>query len=344
MNVQPPIAGSEAAPAVLSIRDLSVEFATPAGTSHVVNGVDLDLFAGETLALVGETGSGKTVTALSATGLLFAPNARVKSGTAIYDGRDLMRMSARDRRDLYGSDIAMIFQNPSSALNPVHTVGDQIMETIAQQHPDMPRREVRRRAIEVLGEVGVPAPEERINQYPHQFSGGMCQRVVIAIAIANGPKVLIADEPTTALDVTIQAQILELLRESKRRSQAAILMITHDLAVVAESADRVAVMYGGRVVEVGSVADIFADPKHPYTIGLLSCLPKIEGEVSELTPIEGTPPELWDEQVGCVFEPRCPLSGGRSRCRQDIPALRTVGSDDRLVACHYADSIGMGEH
>lgn len=340
MNAQSPIAGSVGSQAVLSVRNLSVEFATPAGTLHVVNGVDLDLFAGETLALVGETGSGKTVTALSATGLLFAPNARVTSGTSVYGGRDLMRMNDRERRALYGNDIAMIFQNPSSALNPVHTVGDQIMETIAQRHPGMQRGEVRRKAIEILGDVGVPAPEERMNQYPHQFSGGMCQRVVIAIAIANGPKVLIADEPTTALDVTIQAEILDLLREAKRRSQAAILMITHDLAVVAESADRVAVMYAGSVVEVGSVSEIFADPRHPYTIGLLSCLPTLEGDVPEFNSIEGAPPELWTDQVGCAFEPRCRLGGGRARCQQDNPELRAVGGGDRLVACHYADRVG----
>jgi oligopeptide/dipeptide ABC transporter ATP-binding protein len=340
MNAQAPMmADPVASSAVLSVRDLTVEFATASGTLHVVNGVDIDLFSGETLALVGETGSGKTVTVLAATGLLFARNGRVRSGTSMYGGRDLLGMSDRERRELYGRDIAMIFQNPSSALNPVQTVGEQIMETIRRRQPRLGKAALQARAVEVLGSVGVPAPEERIHQYPHEFSGGMCQRVVIAIAIANAPKMLIADEPTTALDVTIQAQILELLREARTQTGAAMLLITHDLAVVAESADRVAVMYAGRIVEVGPVEDIYADPRHPYTEGLLACLLTLDGDIVELNPIEGAPVEIWASRPGCPFEPRCGVGRGRERCLNQTPVLRKVDDGRHAVACHYADPV-----
>jgi oligopeptide/dipeptide ABC transporter ATP-binding protein len=323
---------------VLSIRGLTTEFVTPAGVVRAVTDVSWDLYPGETLGVVGESGSGKTVTAMSVLGLVPCPPGRIVAGEILFDGQDLLQLPEKHLRQLRGRDIGVIFQDPMTSLNPVLTVGDQIAEALRLHDRRLSRDAARSRAIELLTSVGVPNPEVRYDQYPHEHSGGMRQRAMIAMAIANNPKVLIADEPTTALDVTIQAQVLDVLRTAQEQTAAATVLITHDLALIAENADRVVVMYGGKVVEVADVFSIFASCRHPYTLGLMSSLPRLDVDLEQLEPIPGAPPDLIDLPAGCSFHPRCRLSRGREICRTEVPPLRDVG-DGQLSACHFADEV-----
>jgi oligopeptide/dipeptide ABC transporter ATP-binding protein len=324
---------------VLSIRDLTVEFKTEDGVVKAVSGVSYDLMPGEILGIVGESGSGKSVSVMTMLGL--TPAARVTKGEALYGGRDLLKLPKKELREIRGGAIAMIFQDPMTSLNPVFTIGDQIGEALQTHHSDMSDSAARTRTIELLQLVGVPFAERRVEQYPHEFSGGMRQRAMIAMAIANQPRVLIADEPTTALDVTIQAQIMEVLKAAQTETHAATLLITHDLGLIAELADRVVVMYAGRVVELGDVHEIFANPKHPYTIGLMSSLARLDTDQEWLQPIPGSPPSLISPPPGCAFHPRCTHSQGRELCRTDVPPLRAVAGP-HLSACHFAEELNVG--
>ncbi|HEX8069107.1 MAG TPA: ABC transporter ATP-binding protein [Pyrinomonadaceae bacterium] len=314
-------------PHLLEVRNLQTQFFTRAGLVRAVDGVSFQLDRGELLSLVGESGCGKSVTALSLMRLV-APPGRVVGGEVLFEGRDLLKLSDAEMRAIRGDDIAMIFQDPMTSLNPVYTVGEQIAEAL-RLHRGLGRKAAREAAVEAMREVAIPDPARRADDYPHQLSGGMRQRVMIAMALACDPKLLIADEPTTALDVTIQAQILELLDELRRTRELAVLLITHDLGVVAEVADRVAVMYTGRVVESSPVAELFARPKHPYTEGLLRSVPKLtaaEAAKSErLQTIEGTVPRLTDLPPGCHFAPRCPHRMPRCTEGERIP-LYTLDS------------------
>jgi oligopeptide/dipeptide ABC transporter ATP-binding protein len=324
---------------VLSIRDLVVEFTTEDGIVQAVDGVSYDLYPGETLGIVGESGSGKSVSTMSLLGLIPQPPGRIVRGEAIFQGKDLLKMPKKGLRRLRGKDMAMVFQDPMTSLNPVLKIGFQIGEAIKTHNPDVKDDAVKKRAVDLLKLVGVPNPERRVDQYPHEFSGGMRQRAMIAMAIANEPSVLIADEPTTALDVTIQAQILEVLKKAQDETHAATILITHDLGLIAELADRVIVMYAGKVVEVGDVSTIFASPRHPYTIGLMDSLPKLTAEEEWLRPIPGQPPSLISRPPGCPFHPRCFLSQGRARCREEEPPLRTIDESVHLTACHFAEEL-----
>ena len=316
---------------VLQVRDLCTSFATRRGKLTAVDGVDLDLHPGETLCVVGESGCGKSVSALSILRLLPEPPARIERGRVLFEGRDLLRASPEELRTLRGNRIAMIFQEPMTSLNPVFRIGDQIEEAL-RVHRDMARTERAARVLELLELVGIPEPRARMRDYPHQLSGGMRQRVMIAMALANDPAVLIADEPTTALDVTSQAQILELIDSLKRRFGMAVLFITHDLGVVAETGQRVAVLYAGRVVESGRVEQIFSAPQHPYTRGLLDSLPSQRVRRGEpLHVITGRVPDLAPRPKGCSFRERC--SRALERCAVDDPVLRSTHGGT-AVACH----------
>jgi oligopeptide transport system ATP-binding protein len=290
---------------LLEVKDLCVSFDTHAGEVQAVRGVSFDLKKGETLAIVGESGSGKSVTSKALMGLIPNPPGRIKNGEILFEGKDLTKLSDKQMQSIRGKDIAMIFQDPMTSLNPTMTIGNQIMEGLIK-HQKMSKAEARKKATELLDLVGIMNPEVRLTQYPHQFSGGMRQRVVIAMALACNPKLLIADEPTTALDVTIQAQILELMKDIQKKTDAAIIFITHDLGVVANVADRVAVMYAGKVVEIGTTDDIFYNPKHPYTWGLLASMPSLDNEESELIAIPGSPPDLLKPPKGDAFAARNP--------------------------------------
>ncbi|MDM5187489.1 ABC transporter ATP-binding protein [Bacillus sp. DX4.1] len=290
---------------LLDVKDLQVSFDTHAGEVQAVRGVTFDLKKGETLAIVGESGSGKSVTSKAIMGLIPNPPGHIKNGEIVFDGRDLTKLSEKEMQQVRGKEIAMIFQDPMTSLNPTMTIGNQIMEGLIK-HQGMNKTDARKVALELLDLVGIPNPQARLKQYPHQFSGGMRQRVVIAMALACNPKLLIADEPTTALDVTIQAQILELMKDIQQKTEAAIIFITHDLGVVANVADRVAVMYAGKVVEIGTVDEIFYNPKHPYTWGLIASMPSLEGTEEELYAIPGTPPDLLKPPKGDAFAPRNP--------------------------------------
>ncbi|ODG92783.1 MULTISPECIES: ABC transporter ATP-binding protein [Bacillaceae] len=291
---------------LLEVKDLCVSFYTHAGEVQAVRGVSFDLKKGETLAIVGESGSGKSVTSKALMGLIPNPPGKIKSGEILFDGKDLAKLSDKEMQNIRGKEISMIFQDPMTSLNPVLTIGYQITEGLIK-HQKMSKTEAKKIALELINLVGIPNAEDRFKQYPHQFSGGMRQRVVIAMALACNPKLLIADEPTTALDVTIQAQILELMKEIQRKTDSAIIFITHDLGVVANVADKVAVMYAGRVVEMGTVDDIFYNPKHPYTWGLLASMPDLDNEQgAELVAIPGTPPDLLNPPKGDAFAPRNP--------------------------------------
>ena len=291
--------------ALLTVEDLEVAFATEDGVVQAVDGVSFELKPGEVLAIVGESGSGKSVTAMTLMGLTRSPNARF-SGTAHYQGTELIDASEDDLRRVRGAEIAMVFQDPMTSLNPVHKIGDQIMEQI-QEHEALPDQQARERAIELLERVGIPRARDRIDSYPFEFSGGMRQRVMIALALSCDPSILIADEPTTALDVTIQAQILQRMRDLREETGAAVILVTHDLGVVADIADRIAVMYAGRIVEEGSLDQIFYDPQHPYTWGLLGSITRVDRERPERLPaIKGLPPSLANRPEGCHFRPRCP--------------------------------------
>jgi oligopeptide transport system ATP-binding protein len=288
---------------VLEVKDLHISFHTFAGEVQAIRGVNFDLYEGETLAIVGESGSGKSVTTKSIMRLLPEHNSEIKSGEVLFNGENLAKLSDKKMQKIRGKEISMIFQDPMTSLNPTMTVGKQIMEPLLK-HQNMSKAEAKSRAIELIKMVGIPKAELRFKQYPHQFSGGMRQRVVIAIALACNPKVLIADEPTTALDVTIQAQILELMKDLQSKINTSIIFITHDLGVVANVADRVAVMYGGKIVEVGTVDEIFYNPKHPYTWGLISSMPSLDSDDEDLYAIPGTPPDLLNPPKGDAFAPR----------------------------------------
>lgn len=286
---------------VLEVKNLHVSFDTHAGEVKAVRGVDFHLTKGETLAIVGESGSGKSVTTKTLMRLIPNPPGRIKEGQMLFEGKDLVKLSEKEMEKVRGKEISMIFQDPMTSLNPTMTVGKQVMEPLVK-HQNMSKDAAKKRAVELLSLVGLPNPEERVKQYPHQFSGGQRQRVVIAIALACNPKILIADEPTTALDVTIQAQILELMKDLQKKIDTSIIFITHDLGVVANVADRVAVMYGGQIVETGTVDEIFYDPRHPYTWGLLSSMPSLEAsEETALYAIPGTPPDLLNPPKGDAF-------------------------------------------
>ena len=309
---------------LLEVEDLHVEFATDEGVVKAVDGVSFTVSAGETLAIVGESGSGKSVTALSIMGLVVKPG-RIASGDVRYAGQSLVGMPDDEYRKLRGGDVAMVFQDPLSSLNPAFRVGDQIAEALLTHGAYTNKKAARARAAALLDVVGIPQAGVRARDYPHQFSGGMRQRAMIAMAIANSPKLLIADEPTTALDVTIQAQVLEVLRKAQDETSAAMVLITHDLGIVAGMADRVIVMYAGRVVEEGTLDDIFYRSRHPYTRGLLAALPRLGSDRSEpLRTIKGTPPSLIHLPPGCALQPRCPYA--IDRCREETPALIPVDS------------------
>ncbi len=325
--------------ALLEVDRLQTHFRTPDGVNRAVDGVSFHVEAGETLAIVGESGCGKSVTAMSILRLVPEPPGKI-AGAIRFNGRNLLTLSDRQMRDIRGNDISMIFQEPMTSLNPVLTVGRQIGETL-QLHQRMSRRQAEARAVEMLQLVGIPEAKRRVREYPHQLSGGMRQRVMIAIALACNPKLLIADEPTTALDVTIQAQILDLMRDLKHRVGAAIVLITHDLGVVAEVAERVVVMYAGRKVEEAPVGPLFRAPKHPYTQGLLGSMPKLgsslTGEETRLAEIPGLVPSLKTKLEGCVFASRCPYA--TDLCRQVAPALEEK-APNHVAACHYAPREG----
>jgi dipeptide transport system ATP-binding protein len=290
---------------MIQIKNLHVQFSTYGGRVQAVRGVSFDLHKGETLAIVGESGCGKSVTSQSIMRLIPTPPGRITSGSILFKGQDLTKLSEKKMRDIRGADISMVFQDPMTALNPTLRVGEQIAENI-MQHENISKEKAKEKAFEMLEVVGIPNPKERLKQYPHEFSGGMRQRIVIAMALVCNPEVLIADEPTTALDVTIQAQILELFKDIQQKTDVSIVLITHDLGVVAQVADRVAVMYAGKIVEIGTRRDIFYTPQHPYTKGLLRSVPRLDLYESELVPIAGSPPDLFAPPSGCSFAPRCP--------------------------------------
>ncbi len=318
-----------AAEPLLAVEDLRVEFSTRRGTVYAVNGISFGIAAGETLGIVGESGCGKSVTSLAILGLL-ARNGRVRGGRALFGGRDLIRQSDRALRGIRGREIAMIFQDPMTSLNPVLTIGRQIRETL-ETHFGMNRKEANARATELIDRVGIPSPEARLRDYPHQFSGGMRQRAMIAMALACRPKLLIADEPTTALDVTIQAQILNLLRELVAEENAALLLITHDLGVVAGMCERVNVMYAGLFMETGSAEQLFGSPRHPYTLGLLQSVPRLDAaRRARLQPIEGAPRNMLNQPTACPFQPRCRYEVEASR--QEVPPLLEIEPGHK-VAC-----------
>ena len=322
---------------VISVRDLTVSFASEAGTVHAVRGMNFDLYPGKTLGIVGESGSGKSVTALSLIGLL-DDNAKV-TGSIIMNGEELIGKTDEEMSEIRGERIAMVFQDPLSALTPMFTIGDQIAEGLITHHPDMSKQQIHDRCVELLDLVGIPQPEERLSSFPHQFSGGMRQRVMIAIAIANNPDVIIADEPTTALDVTIQAQILDVLAKAQKETGAAVVLITHDLGVVAGAADDILVMYAGRPVERASIDDVFQHPSMPYTMGLLGAVPKPHIAASQrLVPIQGNPPSLVDIPKGCPFSPRCPLA--TPECSLSEPNLEVVDANSgHLASCRRLQEI-----
>jgi oligopeptide/dipeptide ABC transporter ATP-binding protein len=323
--------------ALLEVDDLRTYFKTRAGEVHAVDGVSFSVERGKTLGIVGESGCGKSVTALSIMGLL-PPSGRTVSGSIRFEGRELTTMSQRELEDVRGRQIAMIFQDPMTSLNPTLTIGLQIMETM-QRHLDFSRDEARKRAIELLEEVHIPNARQRLDDYPHRYSGGMRQRVMIAIALSCNPKLLIADEPTTALDVTVQAGILDLLDELREEHQMSMIIITHDMGVVAEAADDIAVMYAGQIVEQTSAEELFDHPEHPYTEALLGALPQLEGEgvrQGRLTAIPGRPPDLLDPPPACRFAPRCPYASFDDSCAKEPPELREIRPGHLVRTAHPA--------
>jgi len=317
---------------LLEVKDLRTEFRSGGSVFAAVDGVSFSLAPGETLGIVGESGCGKSVTSLSIMRLVPNPPGRIAGGDIRLEGRSLLDLPESEMRSVRGDTVSMIFQEPMTSLNPVQTVCEQIVEAI-RLHRSVTASEARNRALEMLRLVKIPSPETRLDEYPHQLSGGMRQRVMIAMALACDPKILIADEPTTALDVTIQAQILDLLRDLRRRLDMSVLIITHDLGVIAEVADEVLVMYAGKIVESAPVKALFADPQHPYTIGLLGSIPRIDIERARLATIEGTVPSPNNQPRGCRFSPRCPFAD--RRCREEPPPLRGLGEGHR-VACWKA--------
>ena len=321
---------------LLEIEDLQVDFDSRVGPLPAVDGVSLTVDPGETVALVGESGCGKTMTALSVLGLVPSPPGRISAGSIRFEGQELIGLADEDIRDIRGNQISMIFQEPMTSLNPVLSIGLQLTEAM-RRHQGMTRRAAMNRAAELLQLVGISEPERRLRQYPHHFSGGMRQRVMIAIAMSCNPKVIVADEPTTALDVTIQAQILELLKGLTRRFDVALMIITHNLGVVARYADRVNVMYAGRIVETGTTTSIYGHARHPYTIGLLNSVPRMDRRRGErLTPIEGQPPTLFDRPAGCAYGPRCAWT--IDKCAEAVPPLAQIKGGGRS-ACFRRDEL-----
>ena len=325
-------------PPLLEVKGLHTEFRTGAGTVRAVDGVSFAVEPGETVAVVGESGSGKSVSALSILRLVADPPGRITGGAILFDGRDLLRLTEPEMREIRGRDIGMVFQEPMTSLNPVLTIGRQITETL-EQHQGAERATAARRALELLEMVGIADPARRLRQYPHQLSGGMRQRVMIAVALACNPKLIIADEPTTALDVTIQAQILELMKSLTRELGVAQIIITHNLGVVARYASRVNVMYAGRIVEAGEADDIYHDPRHPYTIALLGSVPRLDQpRRARLDPVEGQPPDLTRLDGGCAFRPRCRFAV--ERCAEERPPLAPAGRGSHLAACFRSAELG----
>jgi peptide/nickel transport system ATP-binding protein len=322
---------------LLSVRDLHAVFDTDDGVVRAVDGVSFDIHRGEVFSIVGESGSGKSVTAMTILGLI--PSIRIEGGSVLWKGRDLLTLDEESRRRVRGAEIAMVFQDPLTALNPVHTVGRQVGE-MARVHEGVSRKRAFERAVEVLDLVGIPEPRKRARMYPHEFSGGMRQRAMIAMAITCQPDLLIADEPTTALDVTVQAQVLDVLLTIKREIDSAILLITHDLGVVAGMSDRVMVMYAGRQVELAATDDIFYDTRHPYTLGLLASLPRLDDQGDEpLVPIRGAPPSLINRPSGCSFHPRCPFALAPGVCSDVEPRFELVAGQAHFAACHRSELL-----
>jgi oligopeptide/dipeptide ABC transporter ATP-binding protein len=323
---------------LLEVKNLKTHFVTRSGVVRAVDDVSWDVGESETVALVGESGCGKSVSALSIMRLVAGPAGRIVGGEVLFKGRDLLKLSDEEMRHVRGREIGMIFQEPMTSLNPVLSIGRQLTEGL-EIHLGLSPTESRRRSAELLGMVGIPDPERRLSQYPHQFSGGMRQRMMIAMALACKPALILADEPTTALDVTIQAQILELMKDLSRRFGVAMLIITHNLGVVARYADRVNVMYAGKIIERGTAREIYANPRHPYTLGLLRSVPRLdEPRRARLDPIEGQPPDLTRLPSGCAFTPRCAFSV--DRCRTEIPPLRAVNGAGHVSACWEAERLG----
>ncbi|KOY59697.1 MULTISPECIES: ABC transporter ATP-binding protein [unclassified Streptomyces] len=336
-TVPAPRSAPEGTP-LLEVRDLHVEFHTRDGIAKAVNGVSYSVNAGETLAVLGESGSGKSVTAQAIMGILDMPPGKIAGGEILFQGTDLLKLPAEEYRKIRGSKIAMIFQDALSSLNPVHTVGAQLGEMF-RVHRGMSKKDATAKAVELMDRVKIPAAKERVGDYPHQFSGGMRQRIMIAMAMALEPDLIIADEPTTALDVTVQAQVMDLLAELQREMNMGLILITHDLGVVADVADKIAVMYGGRIVETAPVHEIYSRPAHPYTRGLLDSIPRLDQKGQELYAIKGLPPNLLNIPSGCAFNPRCPKA--QDICRTDVPVLHPVTEQDgtelpgRGSACHF---------
>ena len=323
---------------LLEVRDLRTYLTTSLGVVKAVDGVSFDVREGETVALVGESGCGKTMSALSIMRLIPRPQAAIVGGEIRFQGRDLLELGEEEMRRIRGAEIAMIFQEPMTSLNPVLSIGRQITETL-EAHRPVSKEEERSRALELLRLVGIPDAAQRLAEYPHQFSGGMRQRVMIAIALSCRPKLILADEPTTALDVTIQAQLLELMRGLSSRFGVALVIITHNLGVVARYADRVNVMYAGKVVESGSAQEIYRNPRHPYTLGLLRSVPRLDQpRKARLDPIEGQPPDLWNLPPGCSFAPRCRFA--LEKCAQETPPLQEIRTSHRS-ACWVAETLGQ---
>ncbi|MGW6546907.1 ABC transporter ATP-binding protein [Streptomyces massasporeus] len=337
-NVPEPRGAAEGDVPLLEVRDLHVEFHTRDGVAKAVNGVNYTVSSGETLAVLGESGSGKSVTAQAIMGILDMPPGRIPQGQILYRGEDMLTMSGDARRKVRGRKIAMIFQDALSALNPVLSVGYQLGEMF-RVHQGLSKKDAKARAIELMDRVKIPAARERVGDYPHQFSGGMRQRIMIAMALALEPDLIIADEPTTALDVTVQAQVMDLLAELQREYNMGLILITHDLGVVADVADKIAVMYAGRIVETAPVHELYKRPAHPYTKGLLESIPRLDQKGQDLYAIKGLPPNLTRIPSGCAFNPRCPMA--QDICRTDVPLLHPVTERDggelpgRGSACHF---------
>jgi oligopeptide transport system ATP-binding protein len=343
ISSSPALDGGATTGPVLEVDDLHVEFRTRSGVVNAVNGISYTVDQGETLAILGESGSGKSVSAQAIMGILDVPPAVITGGGIHFQGRDILKLNEEEQRQIRGPGIAMIFQDALSSLNPVYSVGFQIGEMF-RAHRGTSKKEAKQHAIELMDRVRIPAAARRVNDYPHQFSGGMRQRVMIAMALALDPRILIADEPTTALDVTVQAQVMDLLKDLQRDTGMGLILITHDLGVVNEVADRVAVMYAGRIVETGTVDDVFTNPSMPYTVGLMASIPQVEAKGGRLKPIVGQPPNLAAIPSGCSFHPRCPMARtgaaaepGRD-CVTDRPPLRMV-TLGREAACHYAEEV-----
>jgi oligopeptide/dipeptide ABC transporter ATP-binding protein len=324
---------------ILRIRELRTHFFTERGLIKAVDGVNLDVEAGTTIGLVGESGCGKSVTALSIMGLVSQPPGRIVGGEILFNGRDLTKLTEKEMCRIRGGKIAMVFQEPMTSLNPVFTIGNQIAEGL-RLHLKMSKAEARGKTLELMSLVGIPSPEKRIKEYPHQMSGGMRQRVMIAMAISCDPSLLIADEPTTALDVTIQAQILDLIRDLMESLGMTMILISHDLGVIARIAKRAAIMYAGKIVEQGRIENLFHHPRHPYTVGLLKSAPRADREEKHrLDTIPGSVPNLLNLPSGCVFHPRC--SYAQEVCREEVPPLRSVGENSQKSACFFAEKVTL---